>query len=95
MHFTPIQTRMLRVLADGLPHRRKELWQCLQDELAPMSLINQHIMLMRAKLRMIQQDIVCELNGRTILYRHVQHLNGASPINQSPPSGGLFQMDRP
>ena len=73
--FTPTERRILSLLSDGLPHKRKEVHGCLDDDLAAMAAIRWHIMNLRTKLRRSGQDIVCELVGRTINYRQVRLLN--------------------
>jgi hypothetical protein len=47
---TPIQKRMLAVLADGRKHPRQELWAALGDELAPISNIRFHLVSIRRAL---------------------------------------------
>ena len=79
MNFTPTQTKMLKVLDDGCRHTREELHGCLVDELGALSNIKTHISMIRKKLRPMGQDIICELNERTIHYRHVRLL--ANPYN--------------
>src|SRR5258708_6545234 len=89
MKFSPIQKRILDLLADGLPHPRKDVWECLQDQLAPRTSVAPHIFFIRAKLRQLGQDIITETTGKAIFYRHVRFLNGHSPVgpdqSQLPP----------
>ena len=73
--FTPTQSRILKLLSDGKPHRRVEIHACLEDELAAIEAIKFHIMNIRIVLRRMGQDIVCELIGRSIHYRQVRLLN--------------------
>jgi hypothetical protein len=77
--FTPVQSRMLEVLRDGLPHTRYELHDCLQDEMGPISNIRSHLSSIRKKIRPFGEDIICELANRRICYRHVRLL--ASPLD--------------
>ncbi len=79
-NITPTQTRMLEVLADGLPHTRQELHKCLNDELSPLTAIHDPISKLRKVLRPIGQDIVCELapNKGGIKYRHVRLLGSTN-----------------
>lgn len=70
--WTPTQRRMLRVLADGLPHRREELHACLVDDLGALSNIQPHLSDIRKTLRPRGEDIVCEIVSRRICYRHVR-----------------------
>lgn len=72
--FTPTETAMLIVLADGRRHSRQELHACLQDDLAPLSAIYFHITKLRSKLNPIGEHIVCETANRQIFYRHVKLL---------------------
>lgn len=75
--YSPTHLKMLAVLADGLPHSREELRQCLWDDKGPLSNIRAHLCQLRKVLRPHGQDILCELYGGTIHYRHVRLL--ASP----------------
>lgn len=72
--YTITQVKMLAVLADGAPHARKELHNCLFDNLGPLSNIRAHITRLRKILRPQGQDIICELHGRTLCYRHIKLL---------------------
>ena len=72
--FTPVQQRMLNVLADGLQHTPKELHTCLEDELGPLTNIQIHISNIRSKLRPIGQDIAMEKSMLGTFYRHVRLL---------------------
>lgn len=47
---SPIQKRIYCLLADGKPHPREEIWQCLQDEFAPIQYIYPHITFLRQRL---------------------------------------------
>ena len=69
--FTPTQRRILEVLKDGMPHKRKELIDCLQDEMADRIDLNCQLSLLRRKLRPIGHEIVCEYGQRMLWYRHV------------------------
>ncbi len=69
--FTPTQQRILELLEDGMPHHRKELIACLNDELADRILLNQRLCALRKKLRPEGHEIICELGKKTIWYRHV------------------------
>ena len=95
MKFSPIQKRILDLLADGSPNSRKEVWECLQDSEAGLKAIAPHIMFIRAKLRLLTQDIVCEVRGRAIFYRHVRFLNGLSPVGpEQEKNGDALQKSR-
>lgn len=76
--YTPTQRRILNLLSDGMPHTRKEIHKCLDDELAALSAIKWHIMHLRTALRRHGQDIVCELIGKSINYRQIRLLNSAA-----------------
>jgi len=75
--FTPVQRRMLAVLSDGMPHRKHELYPCLNDDLADMKAITVHISAMRKILRPKGEDIVCEYNRYIYWYRHIRLLQSA------------------
>lgn len=75
--FTTTELRILQLLADGRPHKRKEIHACLEDELAEMKAIRFHIMNIRRKLPR-SETVVCEVFGSTICYRHVRLLAGAN-----------------
>lgn len=77
---SPIQRKMLEVLSDGMPHTREELHACLWDEQGALSNIKAHITAIRAKLRPIGEDILCEVGYKLqFRYRHVRLL--ASAVN--------------
>ncbi len=71
-----IQKEMLKVLSDGLPHKKIELHACLADDLGSMKNIHAHITFIRKHLREKGQDIICEFFKRKIHYRHVKLLRG-------------------
>lgn len=72
MDYTPVQRRILKVLADGEPHDRAELHACLVDDLGPLSNIRVHLTRLRKKLRPQGQDIRCEMLGGQVYYRQVR-----------------------
>jgi hypothetical protein len=76
--FTPTQRRIIALLADGLPHTRREVFGCLDDDLAQLSAIKRHLSVIRTMLRPVGQDIICELHRRSICYRHVRLLTDPS-----------------
>jgi DNA-binding response OmpR family regulator len=76
--FTPIEGRVLEVLSDGLSHPRQELLDCLQDDQAARTALQMHVSRIRKKLRPQGQDIVCEVKGYGIYYRHVRLLYSAA-----------------
>lgn len=75
--FTPTQADMIKMLSDGLPHTRQELFTCLRDDLARLQAINMHLSNCRKILRPRGEDIICELVNRRICYRHVRLLPSA------------------
>lgn len=75
--FTPTETRILAVLSDGMPHRRDELMRCLWDELSSRAALKMQLSNIRAKLRPIGQDIVCEWYNRGLSYRQIRLLASA------------------
>jgi DNA-binding response OmpR family regulator len=80
VRWTPTQRRMLAVLADGLPHGRKELHACLNDDFGPLSNIRVHIHRINRKLARVNQAVICELHrGSGIRYRHVRLLAPQRP----------------
>lgn len=72
VRWTPIQQRMLEVLADGMPHRAEELHLCLNDTDGEIDNVRAHLTHMRKKLRPRGQDIICEWYNRGFYYRHVR-----------------------
>ena len=73
---TPTQTRMARLLADGMPHSRGELFGCLDDDLAKLSAIQFHITRIRQALPR-GESVECVLQNGKICYRHVRLLPNA------------------
>lgn len=70
--YTPTQSRLLAVLADGLPHSRDELYGCLNDEQALPNTLNVHLTYLRAKLRQHGEDVMVRfIRGRP----HYCHVN--------------------
>ena len=76
--FTPTQLRILQVLSDGLQHTRAELIACLCDDLCGKGVVATHLTYLRAKLRPMGQDVVCEAVGRSVKYRHVRLLHSSN-----------------
>lgn len=68
--FTPTERRIMDLLADNQWHSRYDLKALLDDDLASMKALGQHIFNLRAKLKP-NHLIVCELyQGRQIGYRY-------------------------
>ena len=70
-----VQEDMLKVLSDGLPHSREELHRCCLP--SGLKSVRDNMSRIRARLRPIGQDIICELVHRKICYRHVRLLCSA------------------
>ena len=71
----PIEEKMLRLLMDGAPHTRRELFTCLYEQDAPLSNIRMHISSLRKRVREYGMEIVCELRSqRSVNYRLVRLL---------------------
>ena len=67
-----VQSRMLAILRDGLPHTRQELHACLYDDCGAMSNIRCHLTLLRRVLRPKGRDILIEWINRRMHYRLVK-----------------------
>ncbi len=80
MKLTPVQTRMVEVLSDGLPHTRKELEACLFDELSGRNAMNMQLSRLRKKLRPNGEDILCEWCAKQYMYRRVRLLAPAAAV---------------
>jgi DNA-binding CsgD family transcriptional regulator len=72
--FTPTQTRILRVLADGMPHRPEELVAAIGDSESTVENLWPHLTRIRGKLRPRGEDILCQFILRRVHYRHVRLL---------------------
>jgi hypothetical protein len=78
--FTPTQIVILKLLNDGKPHLREELFSALTvPDITNRLYLNQHISDLRKRLRPMGHEIVCEILNRRISYRHVRLLH--SPNN--------------
>ncbi len=73
---TPTHQRMLKLFSDGLPHTRRELHACLDDELSALATIQYHISTLR-KLLPAGEAIDCVFVNRRFCYRHVRLLASA------------------
>lgn len=76
IHYTPIQQRILKVLSDGMRHHWTEIRDAVGDEYINKRNINNYMFLLRKKLRLLDQEIVCEIVGFALHYRHVILLKG-------------------
>lgn len=78
-HYTPTERRILAVLSDGEIHMREELMKCLPDpEFSTNTHLNDHLVVLRKKLRAMGQDIVCVSHKRRYAYRQMRHLHSIS-----------------
>lgn len=75
IHFTPTEQRMLDVLADGLPHSKQQLHDCLPDQYGDYSNIHMHISNIRKKL--VGQDVLCVARQNTHFYQQVRLISTA------------------
>lgn len=71
--FTATETRIMRVLADGQPHRKEEIHACLPDELGALNNVQMHISNIRKKLRPVGQGIHCDRVDTISWYRLVRY----------------------
>lgn len=79
---TATQKRIADLLADGLPHSRHELRQCLWDEAGHWSNVQPHISHLRKALREKGMDILCTIHKRTVHYQKVKLVkNGKKAIS--------------
>lgn len=83
IRFTPTQLKIVQLLADGKPHTRKEIHDLLWDEQSPITAIRAHITNCRKMLRVLGEEIVCELYESKVHYRRVkvQELDQFSSLN--------------
>ena len=88
--FTVTEWKMMRMLADGEPHTRKELHSCLEDELGRLLNIKPHLQAIKKKIRPLGEDIVCILGrGRLIQYRRVRVLPPSALPDIAPKNGRI------
>lgn len=73
--FSPTQQDLMEVLADGLPHRRQELLDCLDDPEKTRLTLKPYLYRLRQKLRVQGYDIVCEFRNRGFWFRLVGLIN--------------------
>jgi DNA-binding CsgD family transcriptional regulator len=69
--WTPTQSRILKLLSDGMPHEREEIFKCLNDELSAKRVVFTHLSDIRRVLRPLGQDILTELFEGIPHYRWV------------------------
>lgn len=68
--FTPIQTKMMAVLGDGLPHSKDELHECCGP--SSIGIVKFHIYGIRKKLQERGEDVVCTYSGGKFRYQYVR-----------------------
>jgi hypothetical protein len=71
--WSPIQGKILEALSDGMPHAPEELLALIDSE-ASIGNLQNHLSLMRRKLRPLGHDILAVYHDRTLHYRHVRLL---------------------
>lgn len=77
--FTPTQLRLLAVLNDGLPHSRRELCNCVPNDMTSWATIKVHLSNIRKKIRPRGEDVLCVVRCRRIHYQLVRLLPPAAP----------------
>lgn len=75
IHYTAIESRIVLLLSDGLPHHRQDVLECLGDSQATLNNLQKHISNIRHKLRPRGHDIICEIYRSKVHYRHIRLLN--------------------
>lgn len=75
--YSPTQVRMLKVLGDGFRHTKKELFECLDDDLSNHKAVGVHLFRLRQKLRRVGQDVLVEYYMRKYFYRLVRLISKA------------------
>ena len=75
--YTPIERKLLDVLADGQPHTRDELMKAHGDIIVARQAIQGHLSRIRKRLRPQGLDILCVLRHRRIHYQQVRLLCAA------------------
>jgi hypothetical protein len=76
--FTPTELRLLAVLSDGQGHTKRELLDCLDEDMPSAKLLAVHLFRVRRKLKTMAQSIVCVRGfANTLLYQHVRLLRPA------------------
>lgn len=78
--YTDTQQRIINLLSDGKKHKKAEVLSCLLDKQASYSCLANHLCHLRKLLRPRGEDIICELSGYNIFYRHVRLLK--SPYDE-------------
>ncbi len=79
--YTVTEKRIMALLGDGLPKPSREIWRCLEDEMASMDAMRKHLSRIREKLKPLNHGIICEIYNRHVHYRYVILLS--QPITES------------
>lgn len=72
---TPTEMRLYRTLSDGNRHTKKDLHDCLDDDMAGRTAVKKHITEIRKKLRPRGLDVTCERHDGSVCYRLVRMLS--------------------
>lgn len=71
IEFSPVQTKMMKILRDGQPHAKEELHKCLWDELSGPNAVNMQISYMRKKLLNCNHAILNQQIDGKVFFRLV------------------------
>ena len=78
VQFVGVQLRMMKLLADGQQHTKRELHGCLSDDLGPLRNISAHVTAINKKLRRVGHEVVCVSRGHAgVRYRLVRLMHSA------------------
>lgn len=70
-----IAEQMMELLADGMPHTRRELHAFCGP--SRLSVVRKHICVIRRDIRPRGEDIICVLYRRALCYQHVRLLGSS------------------
>lgn len=84
VQYTPIERRILDVLADGKPHSVDELRKCLDDDLAGETALMFHIFRIRKKLKPYGQYVRCLVATPLHPTAYVHVARNAHPTYEEP-----------
>ena len=74
-NLTLTQEKIFRLLSDGDRHSREEIFQkCINDELAQLRVIKNHISFLRKRIGPVGLLIVCEVGNGKLYYRMSRHI---------------------
>jgi hypothetical protein len=73
LKLTPTEQKLYDLLADGEPHKRKELLALVDDQADP-SALHKHMYRLRLKLKVEGEEIVAQSFGKYTAYRRVRHI---------------------